>query len=150
MHEGRIITIDQLSFSHPNPSSGASTVLMIDNLQPGTINLGARFFWSLMGTFDYLPPSNDVRFISAIPDQPKAAIFQVLSFKMGYFYDLWTLPSPVALIERVGNLGMEMPLSAAKVAYTVVQQASDNLDPSPAQELDPFLEPIWAQESFNA
>jgi hypothetical protein len=30
-HEGRIVTIDQLSFSKPDPSSGASTVLMIDN-----------------------------------------------------------------------------------------------------------------------
>jgi hypothetical protein len=33
-HEGRIVTIDQLSFSHPDPSSGASTVPMIDNPQP--------------------------------------------------------------------------------------------------------------------
>jgi hypothetical protein len=31
LHKGRIITIDQLSFSRPDPSSGASTVLMIDN-----------------------------------------------------------------------------------------------------------------------
>jgi hypothetical protein len=30
-HEGQIITIDQLSFSGPDPSSGASTVPMIDN-----------------------------------------------------------------------------------------------------------------------
>jgi hypothetical protein len=30
-HEGQIVTIDQLSFSHPNPSSRASMVPMIDN-----------------------------------------------------------------------------------------------------------------------
>jgi hypothetical protein len=30
-HEGRIITVDQLSFSHHDPSSGASTILIIDN-----------------------------------------------------------------------------------------------------------------------
>jgi hypothetical protein len=30
-HEGQIMTIDQLSFSHPDPSSGVSTVPMIDN-----------------------------------------------------------------------------------------------------------------------
>jgi hypothetical protein len=29
-HEGWIITIDRLSFSRPNPSSGASTVPMIN------------------------------------------------------------------------------------------------------------------------
>jgi hypothetical protein len=65
-HEGWIITIDQLSFSHPDPSSGASTVPMIDNLQPGTINLGVRLFPYLMGTFDYPPPANDVKFISVV------------------------------------------------------------------------------------
>jgi hypothetical protein len=30
-HEGQIVTIDQFSFSKPDPSSGASTVPMIDN-----------------------------------------------------------------------------------------------------------------------
>jgi hypothetical protein len=38
-HEGRIMTIDQLSFSHPDPSSGASTVPMIDNPQPDIVNM---------------------------------------------------------------------------------------------------------------
>jgi hypothetical protein len=28
-HEGRILSIDQLSFSHPDPSSGVSMVSMI-------------------------------------------------------------------------------------------------------------------------
>jgi hypothetical protein len=67
-HEGQIITIDQLSFSHPDPSSGASTVPMIDNPQRGTVNLGDKLFPSLMGDFDYPSPSNDVIFISATPD----------------------------------------------------------------------------------
>jgi hypothetical protein len=39
-HEGRIVTIDQLSFSRPDPSLGASTVPMIDNPQPGVVNVG--------------------------------------------------------------------------------------------------------------
>ena len=30
-HDGRIVTINQLSFSHPHPSLGDSIVLMIDN-----------------------------------------------------------------------------------------------------------------------
>jgi hypothetical protein len=67
-HKGRIATIDQLSFSHPDPSSGASTVSMIDNLQPGTVNLGVGLFPSLMGTFGYPSPSNDVRLISVVPN----------------------------------------------------------------------------------
>jgi hypothetical protein len=93
-HEGWIVTIDQLSFSHPDPSSGASTVPMIDNPQPGTVNLGVGLFPSLMGTFDYPSPSSDVRLISVVPDQPRDAILQVSSFRMSYFNDLWTLPSP--------------------------------------------------------
>jgi hypothetical protein len=63
-HEGRIVTIDQLSFSRPNPALGASTVPVIDNPQPGVVNVGVGLCLSLMGTFDYPPPHDDVKFIS--------------------------------------------------------------------------------------
>jgi hypothetical protein len=53
--EGWIVTIDQLSFSRPDPALGESTVLMIDNPQPGVINVGVGLCPSLMGTFDYPP-----------------------------------------------------------------------------------------------
>jgi len=53
---------------------------MIDKLQQGTVNLGAGLFPYLMGNFYFPPPSNDVNFILAILDQPKAMIFQVDSF----------------------------------------------------------------------
>jgi hypothetical protein len=62
------VSIDQLSFSHPDPSSRASTVLMIDNPQPNIINVGVGLCPPLMGTFDYQPPSGDVKFISVVPD----------------------------------------------------------------------------------
>jgi hypothetical protein len=55
-HEGQIITIDQLSFSRLEPSSGTSMVLMIDNPQPGVVNVGVGLCPPLMGTFDYAPP----------------------------------------------------------------------------------------------
>jgi len=67
-HEAQIITVDQLSFSHLDPSSGVSTVPMIDNPKSGTVNLGVILFLSLMGMFDYPLPSNDVRFISIVPN----------------------------------------------------------------------------------
>jgi hypothetical protein len=52
-------------------------------------------------------------------------------------------------MEGRGNSGMVMPLSAIEFAYNIVQQ--DSTDPvlTPAQELDPFLEPIWAQYSLT-
>jgi hypothetical protein len=62
-HEGRIMTIDQFSFSRPDPSSGASTVPMIDNPQSDVVNVGVGFFPPLMGTFDYPPPSINVKMI---------------------------------------------------------------------------------------
>jgi hypothetical protein len=102
-HEGRIMTIDQLSFSRPDPSSGASTVPMIDNPQPDIVNVGVGLCPPLMGTFDYPPPSNDVKMISVVPDQPKAEIFQVSSFCTTYFNDLWTLPSPSTTMEGTGH-----------------------------------------------
>jgi hypothetical protein len=45
--------------------------------------------------------------------------------------------------------GMAMPLSMAEVAYSIVQQASIDPDLTPAQELDPVLDPIWDQGSLT-
>jgi hypothetical protein len=67
---------------------------------------------------------------------------------MTYFNDPWTLPSPSASMEGTGHPGMAMPLSVAEVAYNIVQQTSANPDLTPPQELDPVLEPIWAQGSL--
>jgi hypothetical protein len=145
-HEGRIVTIDQLSFSRPDLALGASTVPMIDNPQPGVINVGVGLCPSLMGTFDYPPPHDDVKFIS---NHHKVEIFQVSSFRMTYFEDPWILPSPSSMMDETGHSGMSMPLSAAEVEYSLVQQASANPDLTPAQELDPLLQPIWAQRSLT-
>jgi hypothetical protein len=144
-HEGRIVTIDQLYFSIPNPTLGASTVLMIDNPQLGVVNVGVGLFPSLMGTFDFPPPHDDIKFIS---NHHKVEIFQVSSFRMTYFEDPWILPSPSTTMDETGHSGMSMPLLATKVAYSLVQQSSTNPDMTTAQELDPFLEPIWAQGSL--
>jgi hypothetical protein len=98
-----------------------------------------------MGTFDYPPPHDDVKFIS---NHHKAEIFHASSCRTTYFEDPWILPSPSATMDETGHSGMSMPLSAAEVAYSLVQQASANPDPTLAQELDPPLEPIWAQGSL--
>jgi hypothetical protein len=51
-------------------------------------------------------------------------------------------------MDETGYLGMSMPLFTVEVVYPLVQQASTNTNPTPAQELDPLLEPIWAQVSL--
>jgi hypothetical protein len=140
------VTIDQLSFSRPDPSLGASTVLMIDNPQLGMVNVGVGLCPYLMGTLYYMPPQGDIKFISI---HHKVEIFQVLLFRMIYFNDPWILPSPSAMMDGTGHPGMSMPLSKAEVSYSLVQQASTNTDPNPAQEFYPLLEPIWAQGSLT-
>jgi hypothetical protein len=144
-HEGRIVTIDQLSFSRPDPALGASTVPMVDNPQASVVNIGVGLCPSLMGTFDYPPPHGDVKFIS---NHHKAEIFHVSSFLTTYFQDPWTLPSLSATMDETGHAGMTMPLSVAEVAYSLVQLTSATPDPIPVQELDPLLETIWAQDSL--
>jgi hypothetical protein len=52
-------------------------------------------------------------------------------------------------MEWIGHLGMAMFLFVAEFVYSVVQQASVDLDLTPAQDLDPVLEPIWAQGSLD-
>jgi hypothetical protein len=123
-HKGRIISIDQLSFSCLDPSLGTSTVSMIDNPHLVIVHIGVGLCPPLMGTFDYPPPSGDVKLISVVPDQLKVDIFQLSSFNTTYFNDPWTLPSPSAPIEGTGNPGMAMPLFAVEVVYSIVQQAS--------------------------
>jgi hypothetical protein len=109
-HEGLIVTIDQLPFSRPDPALGASTILMIDNPQPGVINVGVGLCPSLMDTFNYPPPQGDIKFIS---NHHKVEIFQVSSFRMTYFDDSWILPSPSTMMDGTGHPGMSMPLSIA-------------------------------------
>jgi hypothetical protein len=144
-HEDWIVTIDQLSFSRSDPSLGVFAVPMIDNPQPDIVNVGVGLCPFFMGTFDYPPPQGDAKFIS---DHHKVEIFQVSSFRTTYFTDPWILPSLSAMMEGTRHLGMSMPLSIAEVAYSLVQQASANPDPTLVQDFDPLLEPIWAQGSL--
>jgi hypothetical protein len=118
---------------------------MIDYPQLGVVNIGVGLYPPLMGTFNYPPPQGDFKFVS---DHHKVEIFQVSLFRTTYFNDPWILPSPSTIMEGIGHNGISIPLSATEVAYSLVQQASTDTDLTPAQELDPILEPIWAQGSL--
>jgi hypothetical protein len=84
---------------------------MIDNPQPDIINIGVGLCPPLMVTFDYPPLTGNVHYISVVPDHLRDEIFQTLSFRMTYFNDLWTLPSPSTMMEGTGHHGMAMPFS---------------------------------------
>jgi hypothetical protein len=53
------------------------------------------------------------------------------------------------MLEGTRNPGMAMPLSVEEVSYSFVHQALNDPDPTPTQDLDPVLEPIWAQGSLT-
>ena len=74
-------------------------VPMIDNPQPGIVNVGIGLCPSLMGTFGYPPPTGKVHYMTATPDHPRVEIFQISSFHTMYFHDPWTLPSPYTTME---------------------------------------------------
>jgi hypothetical protein len=142
------VTVDQLSFSHPDPSLRVSMVLIIDNPQLSIINIGVGLCPPFMVTFDYPPPIINGHYMLAIPDQPRDEIFQISSFHMTYFNYLWTLPSPLTTMEGIGYHVMAMPLSIVEVAYSTIQQSFTNPDLTPTQELYLVLKPIWAQGSL--
>ena len=52
-------------------------------------------------------------------------------------------------MEGKWNFGMAMLLFIENIVYNIIQQASVDPDPTPTQELDPVLEPIWAQGSLT-
>jgi hypothetical protein len=56
-HDGKIVTINQLSFAYARPNASVgSSILVIDNSQPATDNIGLRMYSSLVGTFDFVAP----------------------------------------------------------------------------------------------
>jgi hypothetical protein len=52
------------------------------------------------------------------------------------------------MMEGTRQHDISMSLSMAEFVYSVFQQASADPDPTPAPELDPVIEPTWAQGSL--
>jgi hypothetical protein len=117
--------------------------------QPDIINVGVGLYPPLMGTFDYPPSTDNVHYMPVVLGQPRAKIFQILSFRRTYFNNPWTLPSPSAMMEGTGHHGMVMPLLMIEVTYYIVQQAFADSDQNPTQDLDMILKSIWAQGSLT-
>jgi hypothetical protein len=142
-HEGKIMMIDQLSFSYSslNASIGPS-IPVIDNYQPATKNIGVEMYSSLMGTFNFTALSHHVYAMSSRPFSRGRSI----PFLTSYFSDPWTLPSPTLSREGQLHVGMAMPLLAAKIAYQVVLDSSTDPDlvTSLTNEEDHVLRLMWA------
>ena len=88
-HEGKIMTINQLSFVYasPNASIGPS-ILVVKNSQLETNNIGVRMYSSLMGTFDFMALIHNVYTMSS----RLVSLERSAPFRTSYFNDHWTLP----------------------------------------------------------
>jgi hypothetical protein len=134
-HEGKIMTIDQLSFSHSDSAAWSDLIVpLIDGSQMVTESIGIGMYSSLMGTFNIPTP---ISYISstliARAHQFTGSMSQVHHFQMTYFEDPWILPSPSDSIEGIKHAGMENPLSATEISYQAIQRATVDSDPTPLQ-----------------
>jgi hypothetical protein len=142
-HEGKIVTIDQLSFTYAssNASIGPS-IHVIDSSHLTTENIDVKMYPSLMGTFNFTTPIHHVYTMSSRPVLTGRSI----PFQTSYFSDSWTLPSPTSSCEGQSHAGMSMPLSETNIVYQAILDSS--VDPYPTtsltDEVDPILRPTWA------
>ena len=116
-HEGKIVTVDQLSFTRKNPNSPAgSKIPSIDNSTPVTKSVGVGLYPSLMGTF---PLSSSILFMSSSSDiLEKKTVFSVVqSFKTNYLNDPWVLPNPSDLRDGCLYSDSTPILSTMEIAY---------------------------------
>jgi hypothetical protein len=113
-HKGKIMTIDQLSFAHASPNALVRpSILVIDNSQPTTEDVGVRMYSSLMGTFDFMAPIHHIYAMSSRYSLSTRSI----PFRTSYFNDPWTLPSLTMSYECQSQIGMSMALSVEEIAY---------------------------------
>ena len=118
LHEGKLITIDQLSFCNASNES-RTAILLVNKSTPTCENIGVGLYPSLMGSFNFTAP------ILSVKSFPIYAISQVSqdqeiierSFKTNYLSDPWTLPKLDTLVDGEGMKGMSSPLSAIEVSY---------------------------------
>ena len=110
-HEGKLVTVDQLSFTrkdHIEPNE--STMPLVHQVKPTSEGLGAGMHSSLMGTFDfpnlinYLGSTSVGNSIATVVDRT----------------DPWVLPS---------HHELEVPLSTVEVAYQAIIHT--DVDPIP-------------------
>jgi hypothetical protein len=141
-HEGKIVTIDQLSsaYSIPNASLGQS-IPVINNSRLTTENIDVGMYSSLMGTFNFSAPNHQVYAMSSRSFLTGRSV----PFYTSYFDDLWTLPSPTLSCEGQLHAGMAMPLSTTEITYqAILNSSAEDLVPSPIDEEDLMSRPVWA------
>ena len=133
LHEGKLVTVDQLSFTWKgHMETNESTVPLVDQVKPTSESLVVGMYSSLMGTFDiptlinYLGSTSVGNSIAMVDDRT----------------DPWILPS---------HYKPEVPLSVVEVAYqAIVNTIVDPILVSPTvfeEPEEPYI-PAWAENSL--
>jgi hypothetical protein len=95
-HDGKIMTIDQLSFVHTRPNASVEPLIPVnDNSQPENEDIGVRMYSSLMGTFDFVAPIHHIYVMSS----RSTSSMRFIPFCTLYFNDPWTQPSSTSSCE---------------------------------------------------
>ena len=134
-HEGKLVTVDQLSFTQKGRmETNESTIPLVDQVRLASESSGARMYASLMGTFDLLAPINYIgstsvgKSIATVVDRT----------------DPWVLPS---------HHEPKVPLSAVEVAYQAIIQTTIDPIPDPltvSDDLEEVYMPAWAKNSLHS
>jgi hypothetical protein len=143
LHQGKIMTVDQLSFAYSSPNASIrASIPVIDNSHPTIENIVVRMYSSLMGNFNFSTSNHHIYTMYRKPSLTERSI----PFRTSYFSDPWTLPSPNSLCEGQSYAGMAMPQSTTEIVYQVVIDSSADPDPvtSPMDEEDLVLRHVWA------
>ena len=122
-HEGKLVTIDQLSFYNA-PNESGTAVLLVDNSTLACKNMGVGLYSYLMGSFNISAPILSVKLfpIYTLTQVARDQGFLERSFKTTYLSDPWTLPKSNTFVDKDGTTGMASPLFAIEVAYQTEQE----------------------------
>jgi hypothetical protein len=127
-HQGKVVTVDQLSFFNSDTHTG--NVPFIAKTPPGYENIGVGLLKdsSLMGTFPIPPPDVPRSSISSI-NMISTSIHGILAS-----HNPWMVPDPGDHL----RYGDEMPLSPVESTYHTIQSATPSTPSLGELSLDPF------------
>ena len=145
-HNGKIVTIDQMTFKNPPIiASSEASVLKVEHSQPATGSVGVGMYPSLMGTFSCLAP---VLMIGSSFYGASTSMRSV-PFHTSHMGDPWILPSSSPSSESIKT---SVPLPVVMIAYqdnlqsTVEPCSSSSL----TEEEYPYVLPAWEVQSSHA
>jgi hypothetical protein len=121
-HEGKLVTIDQLSFYNA-PNESGTPIPFVNNSTPACENMGVGLYSSLMGSFNISAPILSVKSFTgyALTQVSREQGFLERSFKTTYLLDPWALPKSDTLVNEDGTTWMDSLLSIVEVSYRTVQ-----------------------------